>query len=57
MDRDPPFTTQQLEALVIPETFPVFDWPARFGARHTPFEDAVRRTFLDPEQAHVELEF
>lgn len=55
--RDPPFTTQQLEALVIPETFPVFDWPARFGTRHTPFEEAVRSTFLDPEHSHVELEF
>jgi uncharacterized protein YbjT (DUF2867 family) len=55
--RDPPFTTQQLEALVIPETFPVFDWPARFGVRQTPFEKAVRITFLDPDNSRVELEY
>ncbi len=55
--RDPPFTTQQLEALVIPETFPVFDWPARFGVHQTPFEEAVRQTFLDPKNSQVELEF
>jgi nucleoside-diphosphate-sugar epimerase len=55
--RTPPFTTGQLEALVIPETFPVFDWPGRFGIHQTPFEEAIRLTFLDPENADVELEF
>ncbi len=55
--RDPPFTTQQLEALVIPETFPTFDWPARFGVRQTPFEEAIRATFLDPVHSRIELEF
>jgi nucleoside-diphosphate-sugar epimerase len=55
--RDPPFTTQQLEALVLPETFPMFDWPTRFGVRHTPFEDALRASFLDPEVGHIALEF
>jgi nucleoside-diphosphate-sugar epimerase len=55
--RAPPFTTGQLEALIIPETFPVFDWPSRFDVPQTPFEEAVRVTFLDPDNADVELEF
>lgn len=55
--KNPPFTTQQLEALVIPETFPVFDWPGRFGFKATPFEEAVRETFLDPVNSKIELEF
>ena len=29
-DKNPPFTTKQLEALVIPESFPVIDWPGIF---------------------------
>jgi nucleoside-diphosphate-sugar epimerase len=55
--RDPPFTTKQLEALVVPERFPIFDWPARFGVRPTPLEDALRETFLDPVHAPIELDF
>ncbi len=43
--RKPPFTTQQLEALVIPELFPEIDWPGRFGVRRTPFAEAMERTF------------
>ena len=29
-DRDPPFTTKQLEALVTPDIFEVIDWPGIF---------------------------
>lgn len=56
-DRNPPFTVKQLEALVIPETFPVTDWPDRFGVTPTPLEDALRRTFTDPRYRDVVLEF
>src|SRR5579863_6402811 len=35
-DRDPPFTTKQLEALVTPDIFDVIDWPKIFSVRHTP---------------------
>lgn len=55
--RNPPFTTNQLEALVIPETFPVTDWPERFGVEPTSFYDAVRETFLDPVYGNVTLKF
>lgn len=56
-DRNPPFTVKQLEALVIPETFPVTDWPARFGVAPTRLEAALRRTFTDPRYRDVVLEF
>ena len=56
-DRDPPFTTNQLEALVIPEVFPVIDWPAIFGVAETPLEQALAETFLDPRYSHIVLDF
>ena len=56
-DRDPPFTTNQLEALVIPEVFPVIDWPAIFGVEETPLEQALAETFLDPRYGHIVLDF
>jgi nucleoside-diphosphate-sugar epimerase len=57
VDRDPPFTTRQLEALVIPETFPVIPWGEIFGIRPTPFREAIRETFTDPRYADVVLKF
>lgn len=56
-DRDPPFTTRQLEALVIPETFPIIPWGEIFAVRPTPFREAIRETFADPRFADVVLEF
>jgi nucleoside-diphosphate-sugar epimerase len=56
-DPDPPFTTKQLEALVIPETFPIIPWGERFNVRPTPFGEAVRQTFADPRFADVVLRF
>jgi nucleoside-diphosphate-sugar epimerase len=55
--RDPPFTTSQLEALVIPETFPVIDWPAIFGVAPTPLRQALEETFTDPRYGGVVLDF
>ena len=50
-DSNPPFTTSQLEALVIPEMFPVIDWPAIFGVTATPLRQALEETYLDPRYA------
>lgn len=56
-DPDPPFTTHQLEALVIPETFPVIPWGEIFGVRPTPFREAVQQTFGESRYSDVVLEF
>ena len=55
--RNPPFTTSQLEALVIPETFPVIDWESIFGIKATPLRAAMTETFLDPRYAGIVLDF
>ena len=57
IDKNPPFTTSQLEALVIPETFPVIDWPEIFSVRATPFEEAIAETFNHPLYSGVVLDF
>lgn len=56
-DKNPPFTTQQLEALVAKDEFEVTDWPGFFGIRCTSFEDAINETFNDPRYSKVILEF
>lgn len=57
VDRDPPFTTKQLEALIIPETFPEIDWPAIFGVEPTPLAAALEATFQHPQYSKIVLEF
>jgi nucleoside-diphosphate-sugar epimerase len=57
VDKDPPFTTRQLEALVIPETFEVIDWPSLFGIAATPLKEALLETFRHPVNSKVALEF
>ncbi|CAM3365284.1 Sterol-4-alpha-carboxylate 3-dehydrogenase,decarboxylating [Bordetella sputigena] len=57
LDRNPPFTTQQLEALVAKDEFEVIDWPGIFGVPSTPFSKAIDETFNDPRYSHIELEF
>ena len=56
-DRDPPFTTGQLEALVIPEVFEIIDWPSQFNVSATPLLEAMQETFQDPVYSDVVLEF
>lgn len=56
-DRNPPFTVGQLKALVIPESFPVIDWPGIFNVRPTPFRNAIEETFHDATYSSVVLEF
>lgn len=56
-DRNPPFTVHQLEALLLPEVFPVIDWPTIFGVSETPLEKALSETFLDPRYSQIVLDF
>ena len=56
-DKDPPFTTQQLKALVAKDEFEVTDWPQFFGVPFTPFEVAIHETFYHPIYSKVVLEF
>ncbi|MDM0090037.1 MULTISPECIES: NAD-dependent epimerase/dehydratase family protein [unclassified Variovorax] len=56
-DKKPPFTTQQLQALVARDEFEVIDWPGIFGVRSTPFDEALDETFNDPVYSKIALEF
>lgn len=56
-DKDPPFTTTQLQALVTPDVFEVIDWPQIFGVRSTPLREAMEETFQDPRYSSIVLEF
>lgn len=57
VDKNPPFTTGQLEALVIPETFPVIDWPGEFGIASTPLRRALSETYLNSQFSPIALSF
>jgi nucleoside-diphosphate-sugar epimerase len=57
IDSNPPFTTQQLEALVGKDEFEVIDWPGIFGVSYTPFSKAIEETFNDPRYSKVVLDF
>jgi hypothetical protein len=56
-DRDPPFTTQQLSALVARDEFEVIDWPGLFGVTPTPFAKAINETYNDPAYSKIVLDF
>ena len=56
-DRNPPFTTQQLAALVAKDEFEVIDWPGIFNVRSTSFREALQQTFHDPRYSDVVLTF
>lgn len=56
-DKNPPFTTQQLEALCADDEFEVIDWPGLFGVQSTPFAQAIDETFNHPSYSKVALEF
>ena len=57
VDRNPPFTTQQLQALVTPDEFDIIDWPGIFGVAATPLAAAMAETFRHPVYSNVVLEF
>lgn len=56
-DKNPPFTTQQLQALVAKDEFEVIDWPKIFGVPYTPFKAALEETFHHPVYSKVILNF
>ena len=56
-DRDPPFTTKQLQALVTPDVFEVIDWPTIFGVKATPLKAALAETFRHKTYSQIALEF
>lgn len=56
-DKNPPFTTQQLAALIAHDKFEVIDWPGIFDVPRTPFASAVNETFNHPTYSQVVLEF
>ena len=55
--KNPPFTSSQLDALIIPEDFPTHNWEEIFGITSTPFELALEETFTDNKFSEIELEF
>jgi nucleoside-diphosphate-sugar epimerase len=57
VDKNPPFTTQQLAALSAKDEFEVIDWPGIFGVSYTKFSDAIDETFNDPTYSKIVLEF
>jgi len=56
-DKSPPFTTQQLAALVGGDEFELIDWAVIFGVPYTPFTKAIEETFNHPVYGNVVLEF
>jgi nucleoside-diphosphate-sugar epimerase len=57
LDKNPPFTATQLDALVTPDVFEIIDWPGIFGVGATPLVEAFRETYLHPDYSKVVLEF
>jgi nucleoside-diphosphate-sugar epimerase len=56
-DKNPPFTADQLKALVARDEFEVIDWPGIFKVEPTPFAKAVEETFKHPTYSKVVLDF
>ena len=55
--KNPPFTTSQLDALIIPEDFPTDNWEREFNIESTNFEIAMTETLKDPRYSNIELKF
>ena len=56
-DKNPPFTAEQLKALVAHDEFEVIDWPSIFNVSATSFQQALHETFHDPIYSTVRMEF
>ena len=56
-DRDPPFTTSQLKALIIPEEFELINWWEIFEIEPTSFDQALKETYLDETYSKHILDF
>jgi nucleoside-diphosphate-sugar epimerase len=56
-DSNPPFTADQLAALIASDEFEVIDWPRIFGITPTPFDSAIKQTFTHPVYSKIVLGF
>jgi len=56
-DPYPPFTTEQLTALITREEFEIIDWPTIFDVTPTPLEEAILLTYSHPVYSKIILEF
>jgi nucleoside-diphosphate-sugar epimerase len=56
-DRNAPFTTKQLKALVAPDDFELIAWWDIFQVRPTPFDEAAREAFGPSRYSDIVLEF
>lgn len=57
VDRDPPFTTSQLQALIIHEEFELIPWWEIFEIESTPLDVAIKETYLDETYSQYVLHF
>lgn len=57
IDRNPPFTTFQLKALMIPEIFDTDDWPRIFEIEPTSLGLGLEETFRHPIYSKISLGF
>ena len=48
IDKNPPFTTEQLKALTTKDEFEVIPWWEEFDVVATPFSEGIKRTFTHP---------
>lgn len=55
LSRKPPFTADQLKALSAGDEFHGVDTGAVFGVKQTPFEDAIRESYCDPQYSSIIL--
>lgn len=53
--RKPPFTADQLKALTAGDDFCGVDTKAAFGVMQTPFEEAIRESYCDPQYSTIVL--
>ena len=56
-DNNPPFTSDQLIALVAGDVFQSSDWPNIFAVEPTPLSVAIDETFCDPRYSKIYMEF
>jgi nucleoside-diphosphate-sugar epimerase len=55
--RNPPFTADQLKALLAGDEFELIEWWRIFSIEATPLDQAIQETFNDPTYSNITLEF
>lgn len=55
--RNPPFTADQLKALLAGDEFELIEWWKLFSVESTPLDQAIHETFNDPVYSKITLEF